>query len=82
MEDTMVTGSCHCGKVQFEARIGAGPRIGRCNCTICRRTGSLGTIVKPAAFTLLAGEGSLATGRHDNWQAGPRSTPWPLRVAS
>jgi hypothetical protein len=125
-------GSCHCGAVRFEAVIDVG-RATRCNCTICTKTGTTGTNVKPEAFTLLAGEEALSAyewghrvsrrffckhcgvqvfarghldvlggdfvsvnlnclddvdpgalkvvywdGRHDNWQAGPRETPWPV----
>ena len=133
---TKVTGACHCGAVKIEVSLEPAPRIARCNCTICRRTAQTGTIVKPAAFTLLAGESNLGSyvwggriaerffcktcgihvfarghleqlggdyvsvnlncfdalevnerdvvywdGRHDNWQAGPRSTPWPVSAA-
>ena len=35
-----VTGSCHCGAVTIEVR-GAPEWVGRCNCSFCRRTGSL-----------------------------------------
>jgi hypothetical protein len=35
-----VTGSCHCGAVRIE--VPSAPEwIGSCNCSICRRTGSL-----------------------------------------
>jgi hypothetical protein len=130
------TGTCHCGAAKFEVTLEPSPRVSRCNCSICRRTSQLGTIVKPAAFTLVAGEANLASyagrngvahrffcttcgihvfgrghleqlggdfvsvnlncvdelevnekdvvywdGRHDNWMAGPRSTPWPVSAA-
>ncbi len=52
-------GSCHCGTVRFEVEIAQDPRISRCNCTICRRTGVISTVVKPAAFRLLSGEANL-----------------------
>ena len=136
MTSTTIQGSCHCGAVRFEVDLPAADvRIGRCNCTICRRVGQTGTIVKPDAFRLLSGKSNLAVyewggriskryfcttcgvhcygpghlaqlggdyvsvnlncfddfevdeskvvywdGRHDNWQAGPRSTPWPVRA--
>jgi len=125
-------GRCHCGAVHFEVTIDletAG--ISRCNCSICTKVASVGGVVKPAAFKLLAGADALSTyqwgskvgtrffcrhcgvhcygdgnvpelggefvsvnvnclegidhaalrlvhwdGRHDNWQAGPRMTPW------
>ena len=35
-----VTGSCHCGAVRIEVP-GAPEWLGRCNCSICKRLGSL-----------------------------------------
>jgi hypothetical protein len=35
-----VTGSCHCGAVKIEVP-GAPEWVGRCNCSFCRRSGSL-----------------------------------------
>ncbi len=133
---TKHTGSCHCGAVRFEVEVDANDATG-CNCTLCTKLGLIGGIVKPEAFTLLAGKESLSEyqtsakvstryfcrrcgahcfarghldvlggdyvsvnfnclddidladvkvmywdGRHDNWQAGPRPTPWPIRAAS
>jgi hypothetical protein len=126
-------GACHCGAVRFEVAIDLRAGGTRCNCTICTKLGVTGALVKPSAFTLVAGEESLGQyvwgakvgqrffctkcgvhcfgrghlemlggdyvsvnlntledvelteltvvywdGRHDNWQAGPRSTPWPI----
>lgn len=129
-EATKQTGGCHCGAVRFEVVLD--PSNGsRCNCTVCTKTSTTNGITKPANFTLVAGEDSLATyawgaetskrffckkcgvhcfgkgfleevggdfvsvnmqcldgfditkvkviywdGRHDNWHAGPRETPW------
>jgi hypothetical protein len=125
-------GGCHCGAVRFEVEID--PTSGsRCNCSICTKVSQLGGMVKPDAFVLLSGKGSLSEyvwggkisrrffcsrcgihcfgrghlaelggdyvsinlnalddvdprdvkvihwdGRHDNWHAGPRDTPWPI----
>ncbi|HEY4187012.1 MAG TPA: GFA family protein [Polyangia bacterium] len=131
--DTVHPGSCHCGAVRFEVRLGAEVTGSRCNCTICTKTAMTGTSVEPDAFTLLFGEDNLGAyewggktgrrffcktcgvqcfgrghlaemggdyvsinlnalddvdtadlkmiywdGRHDNWHAGPRPTPWPI----
>jgi hypothetical protein len=127
------TGACHCGAVRFEVTADLGAGAARCNCSICLKVAQTGVIVKPDAFTLLAGQDSLSTyewgakisrryfckhcgihgfarghlaqlggdyvsvnvnslegveihelpikywdGRHDNWYAGARATPWPI----
>ena len=143
MENTTTTttvtvhrGSCHCGAVRFEARLDLTAPASRCNCSICTKLGKTGGLVKPEAFTLLAGTSSVGCyqwgakigshcfckqcgvhvythghlaevggdfvsinlnclddvdvndltilhwdGRHDNWDAGPRPTPWPRFLA-
>jgi hypothetical protein len=52
-------GSCHCGAVRFEVELDLSKGGGRCNCSICQRVAQFGSMVKPAAFRLLAGEGNL-----------------------
>ena len=51
-------GSCHCGAVKFEARFDAASGTA-CNCTVCTKVATIGTIVRPDAFTLLSGERNL-----------------------
>ena len=51
-------GSCHCRAVKFEARFDAGSAAA-CNCTVCTKVATIGTIVRPDAFTLLSGERNL-----------------------
>ena len=53
-------GSCHCGTVRFQARLNLEAGIGKCNCTICKRTNFLGAKVKPEEFKCLAGEDRLS----------------------
>ncbi|HWZ89676.1 MAG TPA: GFA family protein [Polyangiaceae bacterium] len=129
------SGGCHCGAVRYEVTLDA-TRGSRCNCSICTKVAQLGAMVKPAAFRVVSGAGSISKyvwggqistrhfckhcgvhcfgaghlaelggdfvsvnlntlddidpsevavvnrdGRHDNWQAGPRSTPWPIKLS-
>jgi hypothetical protein len=57
---TKHAGSCHCGLVRFEALLDLS-KTSRCNCTVCTKLNTTGAIIKPEAFTLLAGEASLST---------------------
>ena len=50
-------GSCHCGRVQFEADIDLGQSSYRCNCSICRRTRFWPAVVK--SEDLPSGEAEL-----------------------
>src|ERR1700755_2793963 len=54
------TGGCHCGAVRYQAEID--PTAGSmCNCSVCTKLSTVGGIVKPHQFRLLAGADALST---------------------
>ncbi len=53
-------GSCHCGRVRFEADLDLGAPTFRCNCTYCTKIRNWFASAAPGDFRLLAGEGDLA----------------------
>lgn len=47
-------GSCHCGKVKFEA-IGDFKKVASCNCSICQKKGTLLAFIPDSDFKLISG---------------------------
>lgn len=57
MSTTTYQGSCHCGRVKFEADIDlAATGTGKCNCTSCWKKRWWSVKVKPEAFRAKGGE--------------------------
>jgi hypothetical protein len=54
------SGSCHCGRIRFEAEGDIGSALA-CNCSICQRKGSLLWFVPRPALRLLTPEEDTAT---------------------
>ena len=57
--ETTYEGSCHCGKVRYQAKVDL-KSVVSCNCSICSKTGTLLAFVPSEIFTLLSGEDALA----------------------
>jgi hypothetical protein len=57
-EPTTHSGSCHCGRVSFEATVDL-TQVMECNCSHCQRKGFLLTFIAPSQFTLHSGEQEL-----------------------
>jgi len=53
-------GSCHCGQIAFEVE-GDLTQLIECNCSICRKKGSLMWMVSPDRFRLLTPQSKVAT---------------------
>tara|TARA_B100000941_G_scaffold280535_1_gene247068 strand:+ start:165 stop:524 length:360 start_codon:yes stop_codon:yes gene_type:complete len=50
---------CHCGFIEAEININKVDKLLRCNCSICKRKGSIMTLIKNEDFKLIKGKESL-----------------------
>lgn len=56
-----MTGSCHCGAVEFEVELEQGLAAARrCNCSLCRRKGAIMATVPLARLRVVRGEDKLS----------------------
>ena len=56
---TTYYGSCHCGKVKFEAEAELNKGV-VCDCTICKRKGAVMALISKEQLTITAGEDNLS----------------------
>jgi hypothetical protein len=59
MAEQQYSGSCHCGKVSYDVKMDLQKQVIACNCSICKRTGTLLSFVPEEQFTLKSGEDVL-----------------------
>lgn len=52
-------GSCHCGRVTFEAELDLSKGSQRCNCSYCTKVRNWAMIIPASAFKLLSGQDAL-----------------------
>ncbi len=67
-------GSCHCGRIAFEAEGEIG-QVVACNCSICQRKGSLLWFVPRTKLKLLTPEEDMATYRFGEEKIAHRFCP-------
>jgi len=70
----MYTGSCHCGQVKFEVE-GEIRDVIDCNCSICKRKGSLLWGTSAENLRLMTSEGDLSTYRFNKEAIAHRFCP-------
>jgi hypothetical protein len=63
MSATTYKGGCHCGTVRYEVTVDLSKPVISCNCSMCRRKGTLLAFAPASDFKLVSGEGSLTSYR-------------------
>jgi hypothetical protein len=53
------SGGCHCGKVRYRANLDLSKELVTCNCSMCKRMGSILAFAPASEFTLESGEDVL-----------------------
>ena len=53
------SGGCHCGAVRYRVELSLEGPVMTCDCSICKRTGTMLAFVPASSFTLEKGEGTL-----------------------
>jgi len=69
MTSAEISGSCHCGAIQFTATCETAPELLDCNCSICAATGHLHLIVPHTQFELISGNDNLTAYRFGSGEA-------------
>ena len=54
-------GGCHCNKVRYSVDLDLSGKFIACNCSMCRKKGTLLSFVPASSFKLLEGEGQLTS---------------------
>ncbi len=58
-EPSLHHGGCHCGAVRYTVELDTAAQAIVCDCSICRRSGTMLSFVAPDKFTLQNGEDQL-----------------------
>ena len=61
-------GSCHCGAVKYKVNMDLSV-LAQCNCSICRKKGTIHQRISPEDFELLSGEDDLTLYQFDSKEA-------------
>ena len=64
-------GSCHCGKIRFQADVDLDEGIRKCNCSFCWKMGYQKALVPYEAVRIVAGEDEMR-----DYQ--PKPSAWPV----